>query len=223
MDTLQRIRLIGKPVVFVLCLLPAAMILTDLFGITGTLGANPVEAMLDRFGNWAIRFIMIALAVTPLRKLSGRAWLTRFRRMLGLAAFFYVLMHFSVWLLLDRGLWFTPAAQVLPLVIEDLTERPFITIGFIAFVLLIAMAATSTAGMRRRLGKRWQQLHNSIYVVGILAVWHYWWQVKMDTSEPLIYALILTLLLGVRAYAYRQRREARQGRASRSSRVSGEA
>ena len=151
MDTLRQIRLIWKPLIFLLCLVPAVLVVTDLLEITGSLGANPVEAMLDRFGNWSIRFIMIALAVTPLRKLTGWNWLTRFRRMLGLFAFFHVLMHFLTWLMLDRGLYFTGFAEVLPMVVEDLTERTFITLGFAALVLLTAMAATSTDGLRRRI------------------------------------------------------------------------
>ena len=148
------------------------------------------------FGNrqtFAIRLIMIALAVTPLRRLSGWNWLSRFRRMLGLFAFFYVLMHFLTWLILDQGLLLSALA-------EDLTKRPFIMIGFAAFVLLTAMAATSPVAMRRRLGKRWQTLHNSVYVIGMLGVWHYWWQVKKDFTDPLIYAVILSVLLGLRIW-----------------------
>jgi sulfoxide reductase heme-binding subunit YedZ len=206
MDTLRQIRFIWKPIVFMLCLAPFALVITDLYEITGTLGANPVETMLDRFGNWSIRFLLIALAVTPLRKLTGRNWLTRFRRMLGLFAFFYVLMHFLVWLMLDRGLYFSPAAEVLPFVIEDLTERTFITVGFAALVLLTAMALTSTSGMRRRLGRRWQTLHNSVYVVGILGIWHYWWQVKKGPDDAIYYAAILAVLLGLRLYWYYQRK-----------------
>jgi sulfoxide reductase heme-binding subunit YedZ len=136
---------------------------------------------------------MITLAVTPLRQFTGWNWLIRFRRMLGLFAFFYVLMHFHTWLVLDQGL-------LISAIIEDIVERPFITIGFAAFVLLIAMAATSTNGIRRSMGKRWQQLHYSVYAVGILGVWHFWWQVKLDTSEPAIYAAILAALLGYRLY-----------------------
>ena len=111
MNTLQSVRLIGKPLVFIACLLPAALVLTDLFGLTGTLGANPVEEILDRFGNWGLRFIMIALAVTPLRQLTGWNWLQRFRRMLGLFAFFYVAMHFTTWLVLDQGLLLSAIAE----------------------------------------------------------------------------------------------------------------
>lgn len=194
MNTLQQVRLIGKPVVFLVCLVPLGWIITDLFNITGTLGANPVEAIQDRLGIWGLRFIMITLAVTPLRKITGRNWLLRFRRMLGLFAFFYVLMHFVAWFVLDQGM-------LLSAIFEDITERPFITIGFTAFLLLTAMALTSTTGMRRRMGKRWDKLHYSVYVVGILGVWHYWWQVKSDITEPLIYAVVLFLLLGFRIWA----------------------
>jgi sulfoxide reductase heme-binding subunit YedZ len=190
-DTLRQIRLIWKPLVFVLCLAPLALVVGDALGATGSLGANPVEEILDRFGNWGLRFIMITLAVTPLRQLTGWNWLTRFRRMLGLFTFFYVLLHFLTWLVLDQGL-------LLSAVAEDILKRPFITIGFLALLLLFALAMTSTNGMRRRLGRRWQSLHNTVYVIGVLGVWHYWWQVKLDTAEPLVYALILTVLLGWR-------------------------
>ncbi len=185
--------MIWKPIVFLACLVPFALAVGDLFGITGSLGANPVEELQDRFGNWALRFVMIALSVTPLRRLTGKVWLLRFRRMLGLFAFFYALMHFLNWFVLDqRMLWSA--------ILEDLAERPFITIGFTALVLLTAMAVTSTNGMRRRMGRRWDRLHYSVYAVGILGVWHYWWQVKADFAEPLIYAVILALLLGYRIY-----------------------
>ena len=207
MNTVSQIRLVWKPIVFLLCLVPFALVLTDLFEITGTLGANPVEAMLDRFGNWSIRFMLIALAVTPLRKLTGYNWITRFRRMLGLFAFFYVLMHFLVWLMLDRGLYFTPFGEVIPLVIEDITERTFITIGFAALLMLAAMALTSTNGMRRRMGRNWQRLHNAVYVVGVLGIWHYWWQVKKGPDDAIYYAAILAVLLGLRIYWHFQKRQ----------------
>lgn len=193
MNTLQQIRLVWKPVVFVTCLLPVFLMLGDAFEITGRLSANPVEDLQDRFGNWGLRFVMIALAVTPLRQVTGKSWIGRFRRMLGLFAFFYVLMHFLVWLILDKQLRMSA-------IIEDIGLRPFITIGFAAFLMLIALAATSTAGMRRRLGRRWQQLHNGVYLVGVLGVWHYWWQVKQDIREPLLYAIILSFLLGFRLW-----------------------
>jgi sulfoxide reductase heme-binding subunit YedZ len=193
LDTLTQIRFVGKPFVFLLCLVPGLLLLGDTFEITGTLGANPVEEIQDRLGNWGLRFIMIGLAVTPLRRLTGWNWLQRFRRMLGLFAFFYTLLHFLVWLVLDQGVLWSA-------IVEDIVKRPFITIGFAALLILTAMAATSTNGMRRRLGKRWQQLHYGAYVVGILGVWHYWWQVKKDIREPLIYAVILAILLGLRLW-----------------------
>ncbi|MDH3439938.1 MAG: sulfoxide reductase heme-binding subunit YedZ [Gammaproteobacteria bacterium] len=197
MNTLSRVRFIAKPIVFILCLIPILHAVGDVYGITGSLGANPIENLQDRFGNWGLRFILIALAVTPLRKLTGWNWLLRFRRMLGLFAFFYVLLHFVVWLVLDRGLAFGPAWGY---VFEDIFERPFITIGFAALLILVSLAATSTAGMRRRLGRTWQKLHNWVYVAAILGVWHYWWQVKLDASDPAIYATILALLLGYRIW-----------------------
>jgi len=193
LDTLRQIRLIWKPAVFAACLLPFALAVGDAFEITGRLGANPIEEIMDRFGNWSLRFILLTLAVTPLRRLSGWNWLARFRRMLGLFTFFYVLMHFLTWLVLDQGL-------LMSAIIEDLVKRPFITIGFAALLLLTALAATSTAAVRRRMGRRWQLLHNLVYVIAILGVWHYWWQVKKDISEPLIYAAILAVLLGARLW-----------------------
>ena len=199
MVTLQQVRLIWKPVAFVLCLLPFALVVGDLLEVTGRLGANPVEEIMDRFGNWTLRFILITLAVTPLRRLTGWNWLVRFRRMFGLFTFFYALMHFLTWLILDQGI-------LLSAIVEDLAKRPFITIGFVALLLLTALAATSTNGIRRRMGRRWQTLHNAAYIVGILGVWHYWWQVKLDTTEPLIYAVILALLLGARLFRHRLRR-----------------
>lgn len=202
MNTLEQVRRIWKPAIFLLCLVPAVLVVTDALELTGRLGANPVEDIQDRFGNWTLRFIMITLAVTPLRRLTGWNWLSRFRRMLGLFTFFYALMHFLVWLLLDQGI-------LLSAILEDLLERPFITIGFVALLLLTVLAATSTDGMRRRLGRRWQTLHNASYVIAMLGVWHYWWQVKKDITEPLIYAAILTVLLGSRL-AWRWQRQRRR-------------
>jgi len=201
LDTLTQIRLIWKPLVFLACLLPLGLVVGDTLGITGSLGANPVEEILDQFGNWALRFILLTLAVTPLRRLTGWNWLARFRRMLGLFTFFYALLHFLTWLVLDQGVLWSA-------IVEDIVKRPFITIGMAALLLLTALAATSTNGMRRRLGKRWQTLHNAVYAIAIFGVWHFWWQVKDDVSEPLLYALILAVLLGARlAWRRRARRK----------------
>jgi sulfoxide reductase heme-binding subunit YedZ len=200
LNTLQQVRFIWKPAVFVACLLPFTLVVGDLFEITGQLGANPIEEIMDRFGNWSLRFILLTLAVTPVRRISGWNWLARFRRMFGLFTFFYVLMHFLTWLILDQGI-------LLPAIIEDIAKRPFITVGFIALVLLTALAATSTAAIRRRMGRHWQTLHNAAYVVGILGVWHYWWQVKKDITEPLLYAVLLAALLAPRLWWRFRRRK----------------
>jgi sulfoxide reductase heme-binding subunit YedZ len=195
LNKLQQIRFVWKPLVFLACLLPFALVVTDALEITGKLGANPIEAIMDRFGNWSLRFLLITLAITPLRRLSGWNSLVRFRRMLGLFTFFYVFMHFLTWLVLDQGL-------LMSAILEDIIERPFITIGFAALVLLTTLALTSTNGIRRRMGRHWQTLHNAVYLIGILGVWHYWWQVKKDITEPLIYAAILAVLLGYRITRY---------------------
>ena len=200
MDTLRQIRFVWKPLVFVASLVPFALVVGDLYEITGTLGANRIEEIQDRFGNWGLRFVLIALAVTPARNILAKPWLARFRRMLGLFAFFYVLLHFATWLFLDQGL-------LLSAIIEDIVERPFITIGFAALLILLALTATSTAGMRRRLGSRWQKLHNWVYVAAILGVWHYWWQVKLDASDPAVYAAILAALLGSRIWRRKKPRK----------------
>jgi len=201
MNTVQQIRFIWKPIVFLLCLAPAALVVGDAFGITGQLSANPVEDIQDRYGNWAIRFIMITLSITPLRRITGWNWLLRFSRMFGLFTFFYALMHFLTWLLLDQRL-------LMSAIIEDIVERPFITIGFTALLLLTAMAVTSTNSTRRRMGRTWKMLHYSVYAVGILGVWHYWWQVKKDTSDAWVYAVILALLLGYRLWREKTRNRA---------------
>ena len=180
-------------VVFLACLLPTIILLAELFGYGGGLGANPIEAIQDRFGNWTLRMLVLTLAITPLRHLTRRPWVLRFRRMLGLFTFYYALMHFLSWLVLDQDL----NQQA---IVEDIAERPFITIGFVALLILAALAVTSTNGMRRRLGKRWQQLHYSVYAVAILGVWHFWWQVKQDFTEPLIYAILFGMLFGFRLY-----------------------
>ena len=175
------------------CLLPTVILVAELFGYGGGLGANPIEAIQDRFGNWTLRMLVLTLAITPLRHLTGRPWVLRFRRMLGLFAFYYAAMHFLTWLVLDQDL----NQQA---IIEDIGERPFITIGFVALLILTALAVTSTNGMRRRLGARWQQLHYGVYGAAVLGLWHFWWQVKKDFTEPLIYAIMFLLLLGFRAY-----------------------
>ena len=183
-----------KVLLFLLCLVPVGKLALELFEVAGmSLGANPVEELIHRFGIWGLNFLLITLAVTPLRFLTGRTWLIRFRRMLGLFAFFYILMHFLTYAGLDQRF-------DLAVILEDIAERPFITIGFIAFLLLIPLAVTSTNRMMKRLGRRWQKLHRLVYVIAVLGVWHFYWQVKLDTLEPVIYAAILAALLGYRIW-----------------------
>lgn len=181
-----------KALLFLLCLVPLAKLALEIFGVGGmSLGANPIEELIHRLGIWGLNFLLITLAVTPLRRLTGKGWLLRFRRMFGLFAFFYVLMHFLTYAGLDQRF-------DLPVIFEDIVERPFITVGFTAFLLLIPLALTSTNAMIRRLGRRWQKLHRLVYVIAILGVVHFYWQVKLDTLEALIYAAILAVLLGFR-------------------------
>lgn len=192
-----------KVTVFLLCLLPLATLLLETFGLWGfSLGPNPVEELIHSLGSWGLKFLLITLAVTPLRQLSGQPWLLRLRRMLGLFAFFYVLLHFLVYAGLDQRF-------DLPVILEDIAERPYITLGFAAFVLLIPLAVTSTRGMVRRLGRRWKKLHRLVYPIAILGVWHYYWLVKADVLQPLVYAAILAFLLGYRVWAARGRKAAK--------------
>ena len=188
MLAIKTVKYYVKPAVFLLCLMPLLLIIGDLFEITGTLGANPIENMQDRFGIWGLRFIVTVLMISPLRFITGFTWITQFRRMIGLYAFFYVLMHFLVWLLLEQSL-------LMSAIIEDIATRPFITIGFIALLILLALASTSTMNIRKKMGNNWVRLHSSIYLASILGVWHFWWQVKKDITEPLIYAIIISILL----------------------------
>ena len=188
MLAIKTVKYYVKPAVFLLCLMPLLLIIGDLFEITGTLGANPIENMQDRFGIWGLRFIVAVLMISPLRSITGFTWITQFRRMIGLYAFFYVLMHFLVWLLLEQSI-------LMSAIIEDIATRPFITIGFIALLILLALASTSTMKIRKKMGNSWVRLHSSIYLASILGVWHFWWQVKKDITEPLIYAIIISILL----------------------------
>src|SRR6202047_674399 len=165
-----------------------------LFG--ASLGADPVKKLEHECGKTALNLLLITLAVTPVRQLTGLTQLVRLRRMLGLFAFFYVVVHFTVYLTLDLELnWRTLGADIL--------KRPYITIGFTALLLLVPLAATSTNGMMRRLGRRWQSLHRLIYVIAALAVWHFYWQVKRDVREPLLFLGGLALLLGYRLVRWR--------------------
>jgi len=190
----------AKVFLFLFCLLPILRLLLGAFGLAGVrLGANPVEHIQDTLGIWGLRFLLITLAVTPVRQWTGWHRLAVFRRMLGLFAFTYVLLHFLTYVGLDLGLDFAHLGG-------DILKRPFITIGALALLLLIPLAATSTNGMMRRLGRNWRRLHRLVYLIAILGVWHFYWQVKLDTLEPTVYALILALLLGSRVWRHRRRR-----------------
>jgi sulfoxide reductase heme-binding subunit YedZ len=171
------------------CLLPLARLIA--LGASGGLGANPIEFITRSTGTWTLIGLLVTLSVTPLRRLTGRADLIRYRRMLGLFTFFYACLHFTTYVWLDQ--FFAPAA-----IAKDIVKRPFITVGFTAFVLLIPLAATSTHAMMRRLGRRWQQLHRLIYPIALLGVVHFLWLVKKDLTEPLVYGAILVLLLALR-------------------------
>jgi sulfoxide reductase heme-binding subunit YedZ len=188
-----------KSVLWLLCLAPLAVLLLSAFNIHGlSLGANPIEEILHTLGKSGLNLLLMTLSVTPLRRFTGLHWLVSFRRLLGLFAFFYILLHFLTYLLLDQGL-------DLAAVIEDIAERPYITIGMTALVLLVPLAVTSTRGMMRRLGRRWKKLHSLVYFIAILGVWHFYWQVKLDTLEPVIYATYLAFLLGLRVVFRRQK------------------
>ncbi len=180
-----------KVTVFSICMMPFVWMVWQ--AMNQLLGSNPVEELLYQSGGWAIRFILIVLAVTPLRKLTGWTVLLRFRRMLGLFVFFYASSHFLVYFLLDLGMDFS-------FVVEDIIERPYITIGFTALVLLVPLAVTSTKGMMRRMGRNWKRLHKLVYLIGVLAVVHYIWLVKADLLEPMIYASILLTLFAIRRF-----------------------
>jgi methionine sulfoxide reductase heme-binding subunit len=188
-----------KVVVFLLCLVPLEMLLWRMIHAVlqgqpfyADLSANPITFIEHRMGDWTLRFIVITLAITPLRKILHLPQLIRFRRMLGLFAFFYACLHFGAWLGLDQ--FFDWSSMM-----KDIAKRPYITVGFFGFVLLIPLALTSTAASIRRLGgKRWRMLHRLIYVTAIAGVIHYWWLVKSDVHKPLEYALLVGILLAWR-------------------------
>ncbi|HUU73827.1 MAG TPA: protein-methionine-sulfoxide reductase heme-binding subunit MsrQ [Burkholderiales bacterium] len=187
-----------KAVVFLAGLMPLGLLIWR--GFSGGLTANPIEFVTHTTGWWALTFLMITLAVTPVRRLLDIPWLLRLRRMLGLYAFFYASLHFLTWLVVDQ--FFDWDA-----IVKDIIKRPYITIGFSAFVLMLPLAATSTNAMVRRLGAaRWQTLHRAVYFIAILGAAHFWWLVKKDITEPLIFAAVLAVLLAARlVFVWRKR------------------
>jgi sulfoxide reductase heme-binding subunit YedZ len=216
LDVAKRYRFIYKPAVFIAGLTPAALLLAGAFDALGqNLGPDPVARILHSCGKTALNLLMLTLLVSPVRELTGLSNLVRLRRMLGLFAFFYAALHFTVYVVLDQELNFAG-------VIKDIGKRPYITIGFTALLMLVPLAVTSTNKMMRRLGRRWQKLHRLVYVVAILGVWHYYWQVKRDVREPLLYAFMLALLLGYRLVTrwYGRRRVTSKSRVGQSLRPS---
>ncbi len=195
-----------KAALFVVCLMPLGLLVWR--GFNGGLTANPIEFITHTTGWWTLAFLLITLSVTPLRRMLDMPWLLRLRRMLGLFAFFYACLHFLTWLVVDQ--FFDWDA-----IVKDIIKRPYITVGFSAFVLLLPLAATSTNAMVRRLGAaRWQALHRAVYVIAILGVVHFWWLVKKDIREPLAFAGVLLVLLGARlVFAWRKRVVAASARA----------
>ncbi|MDO9104422.1 MAG: protein-methionine-sulfoxide reductase heme-binding subunit MsrQ [Methylovulum sp.] len=181
-----------KAALFLLALIPCLRLVGG--ALTDGLGTNPIEKITRTTGYWTLTFLMITLSVTPLRRLTGWLWLVRLRRMLGLFAFFYGSLHFLTYLVLDQ--FFDWAS-----IIKDIAKRPYITIGFPAFLLMIPLALTSTDKMIKKLGgKYWRRLHRLVYATAIGGVVHYWWLVKKDLTNPVTFALILALLLSIRLY-----------------------
>jgi sulfoxide reductase heme-binding subunit YedZ len=180
----------SKPLVVLLALLP--LVLLVLAALHNTLGPDPVSRLEKHTGIWALRLLLLTLAITPLRRLTGWNWLIRYRRMLGLFAFFYASVHLTVYLVIDLGGFWSQ-------IFTEIAKKPYITVGFAAWMLLIPLALTSTRGMMRRLGRRWGQLHKLVYLIGMLAILHYLWQVKFGQTiavrQPVVYAAILAVLL----------------------------
>ena len=202
----QRSVVIIKILIWAGCLAPLGLLVLRALGYAGGLGANDVETVLNVCGKTGLNLLVLTLCITPIRRSTGVNKLIVFRRLLGLFAFFYLTLHFLTYALLDLGLLYPliygpAAAGISPgeQLLADIAERPYITIGFTALVLLIPLAVTSTRGMQRRLGRNWAKLHRLVYVVAVLGVLHYWWQIKSDTdAQPLPYAVLLAVLLGVR-------------------------
>lgn len=200
MTQTQLVRRVLKPLVFVAALGPFLWLVYNAFW--GDLGVNPIETITNETGIWTLRLLAVTIAITPIRWLTRWNPIINFRRMIGLFAFFYGTVHFLIYFILDRSLMFDGLW-------EDIVKRPYITVGFTAFVLMIPLAITSTKGWIRRLGgQRWNLLHRFVYVSASLGVLHYWWKVKLDVTNPMFYAGIVAVLLGWRVVKAINKRQA---------------
>ena len=198
MTLAQWVRRVGKPLTFAACLIPLSLLVSDL--VLGRLSANPVEDITHRTGDWILILLFVTLSVTPLRRITGWGALIQLRRMIGLFAFFYAILHFSTYIVFDH--FFDVAA-----IVEDVVKRPYVTVGFTSFMLLVPLAVTSTKGWVKRLGgRRWNRLHQLIYIAAAGGVLHYLWLVKADVRRPSIFALVLLALLVTRLGPRRRRR-----------------
>jgi len=204
-----------KAIIFLACLVPVGQLAYGAY--IGDLGVNPIETLTHSTGSWALFILLASLSVTPLRRLTGWNNLIKLRRMLGLFAFFYAVLHFSVYLVLDHFFDWQAIGK-------DIVKRPYVTAGFTALMLMLPLALTSTAAMIRRLGKRWQQLHRLVYVAAILGVIHFYWLVKSDITRPAQYGIVLAVLLAFRLAmnylpAFASKRSRRSGRRNRAASV----
>jgi len=205
------VRFVFKPAVFLLCLIPLGLLVYNFF--TDNLSANPISDITNETGTWTLRFLVVTLSITPVRKMTGWSSLQRFRRMVGLFAFLYVSLHFATYIYLDKFFdW--------PEVVKDVGKRPFITVGFTAFVLLTPLAATSFDSVMKWMGgKRWRMLHRLVYACATLGVIHYLWLVKADTQRPLMYGAFVAVLLGYRLWVYVRNKAAKARRQSAQNAV----
>ncbi|PCJ87442.1 MAG: sulfoxide reductase heme-binding subunit YedZ [Thiotrichaceae bacterium] len=189
--TNKQISFVIKPILFLVCLFPFLLLVLD--ALNDSLGVNPVETLTHETGQWALRFLLLTLFITPLRRLTKVQWLIKLRRMLGLYTFFYAALHFITYIWLDQ---FFDWLEIL----SDIPKRPFITIGFASFLLLMLLALTSTNKMQRRLKKKWVTLHKLVYVIPMLVVLHFIWSLKVDYLEPMLYTIVFLGLMLTRFF-----------------------
>ncbi len=199
-----------KPALHFLLLIPFCLLAVGF--AMGNLGANPVEVITHETGEWGLRILLISLAVTPAARLLNAGWILQFRRMIGLYSFFYIALHFCIYLLLDLSLDFG-------FLLEDILDRKYITVGFAAFVILLALASTSTIAIRRKMGQLWNRLHQLVYLGGALGVLHFLWSTKADDTEPFVYGFIFAVLIGYRLVRYLKRRVKTSAGAGRGATV----